>query len=195
MVIFNSYTATSGHQALLYTNTSTSLTSLTSALVSFWMYHDNGYSSSQDMVQVVVSTNGSTFYLQGSAIPRYSATPGWAYHQVDISSYAGPGKPAVYIGLLGTSAYGNDIHIDDISISAPTCQTLSGGMVSGFVSSAPSGRPIISALVASTARPSELAYSMGRGEDTALADGFYQLFSTGVRPSELLCYGYPEPMG
>jgi hypothetical protein len=177
MVIFNSYTATSGHQAMLYTNTSTSLTSLTSALVSFWMYHDNGYSSSQDMVQVVVSTNGSTFYIQGTAIQRYAATSGWAYHQVDISSYAGPGKPAVYIGLVGTSAYGNDIHIDDISINS-TCQKLNGGLVSGFVSSAPSGRQIIGALVASVARPAEQAYSMGRGEDSSLSDGLYQLYST-----------------
>gem|GEM_PF-1503571 len=177
MVIFNSYSATTGHQAMLYTNTSTNLTSLTSALVSFWMYHDNGYSSSQDMVQLAVSTNGTTFYLTGPAFPRYSATPGWAYHQVDISPYAGPGKPAVYIGLFGTSGYGNDIHIEDISINS-TCAKLNGGLVSGFVSSAPSGRPIISALVASTARPSELAYSMGRGENTALADGLYQLYST-----------------
>ena len=44
MAIFNSYTATSGHQAMLYTNTSTSLAGLSTAVVSFWMYHDTGYS-------------------------------------------------------------------------------------------------------------------------------------------------------
>ncbi len=96
---------------------------------------------------------------------------------MDISSFAGPAKPAVYISLLGTSAYGNDIHIDDIAINS-SCQKLNGGMVSGFVNSAPSGRPIISALVASTARPTEQAYSMGRGEDSSLSDGLYQLYST-----------------
>jgi hypothetical protein len=178
MVIFNSYSANDTDKAILYTNTSTSLTSLSNAVVSFWMYHDTGYSSSQDKVQVAVSTNGSIFYLQGSAILRYSDTPGWVYHQVDISSYAGPGKPAVFIGLVGTSAYGNDIHIDDISISSLTCQTLNGGMLSGFVSSAPSGRPIISALVASATYPSEQAYSLSRGEDFAISDGLYQLFSS-----------------
>jgi hypothetical protein len=177
MVIFNSYTATAGNQAFLYRNTSTSLTSLSAAFVSFWMYHDNGYSSSHDTVQVAISTDGSTFYLTGPAFERYSTAPGWVYHQVDISSYAGLGKPAVYIGLFGTSAYGNDIHIDDISIKS-TCQKLNGGLVSGFVSSSPSGKPIISALIASVARPAEQAYSLGRGEDSSLSDGFYQLYST-----------------
>ncbi len=181
MVIFNSYSAGVGEKALLYRNTSTSLTSLSAAFVSFWMYQDTGYSSSQDTVQVAISTNGSTFYLTGPVFQRYSSTPGWVYHQVDISSYAGLGKPSVYIGLFGTSAYGNDIHIDDISINS-TCQRLNGGLVSGFVSSSPSGKPIISALVASVARPAEQAYSLGRGEDASLSDGFYQLYSTVAGP-------------
>ena len=130
------------------------------------------------MVQAAISTDASTFYITGNTFMRYSTTPGWVYHQVDISSYAGPGKPAVYIGLVGTSGYGNDIHIDDVSISSPTCQAVSGGMVSGFVSSALSGLPVISAAVSNTARPAELTYSMSRGEDPALPDGLYQLFST-----------------
>jgi hypothetical protein len=178
LVVFNSYAATAGDAALLYTTTSTSIASLSTAVVSFWMYHDAGYSGSQDKVKVSVSTNGSTYYMVGPDFLRYSATAGWAFHQVDISSYAGPGKPSVYISLQGTSAYGNDIYIDDISISSATCLMSSGGMVSGFVSSSPSGNPIISALVANTARPEEQAYSMSRGEDPALQDGFYQLFST-----------------
>ena len=142
-----------GHQALFYTNTSTSLASLSSAVISFWMYHDNQYISSEDQVQVGVSTNGTGFYLQGSPIQRYAATAGWAYHQVDISAFAGPGKPAVYIGFMGTSGYGNDIHIDNIALNSPACQMSGGGMVAGYVTSSPGGLPIISAQVASTARP------------------------------------------
>ena len=68
--------------------------------------------------------------------------------------------------------------IDDITVSSASCLTTGGGIVSGFVSSVPSGRPIISALVANTARPEEQAYSLSGGEDPALGDGFYQLFST-----------------
>jgi hypothetical protein len=180
MLEFNSYTANQGNQALLYRTISTTITSLSTAVISFWMYHDTGYPTYTDTVQAFISINGSSFSSVGSPILRYSATPGWTYHQVDISSYAGPGKPAVYIALLGTSAYGNDIYIDDISIRSPTCLTSAGGLVAGFVSSSPSGKPIISALVSSVAHPDQQAYSLSRGDDPRLRDGFYELFSTGI---------------
>lgn len=178
MVVFNSYSATAGQGALLRRTGTIDLTSLSTAAISFWMYHDEGYSAAMDQVLVVVSTNGSVFSFVGTAILRYSATPGWVHHQVDISSYAGPAKPAVYIGLVGISGHGNDIYIDNISVSAATCSKLSGGLVAGFVRSSPSGRPIISALVSNTARPGENAYTLSRGEDPVLQDGFYQIFST-----------------
>jgi hypothetical protein len=178
MAVFNSFSAPVGNATMLYRTTSTSLASLSTAVISFWMYHDTGYAGQQDQVQAAISTDASYFYMIGTAIPRYSAAAGWTFHQVDISSYAGSGKPAVYIGLVGTSAYGNDILIDDISINSGACLTSGGGLVSGFVSSSPSGRAVISAVVANTARPSEWAYSMARGEDSALQDGFYQFFST-----------------
>ena len=80
MAVFNSYTATAGHQAMLYTNTPTSLTSVTSAYFTFWMYHDSGYSSNNDLVQTAVSTDGTTFYLTGNNFSRYSASAGWVLH-------------------------------------------------------------------------------------------------------------------
>ena len=179
MAVFNSYTATSGDQTLLHTNSPTSLASLSSAYISFWMYHDSGYSSSADEVWVAVSTDGTVYFLQGSPILRYSATPGWVSHQIDISSYAGPGKSPVYIGIMGTSGYGNNIYIDDVAV-ADTCVKVSGGIVSGYVRGAMSGRPIVSAAVSRDAHPAEMAYSASRGEDPSISDGFYQLFSSGT---------------
>jgi hypothetical protein len=178
MAMFNSSSATAGDATLLFRTSATSLASLSTAVISFWMYHDAGFAAKQDRVQAAVSTDGSVFYMVGTTIPRYSATPGWTFHQVNINSYAGAGKPGVYIGLVGTSDYGNNILIDDLSINSGTCLMSGGGLVSGFVNSSPSGRAVISALVANTARPSEQSYSVSRGEDSALQDGFFQFFTT-----------------
>jgi hypothetical protein len=178
MAVFNSYTASSTHQAILYTNTPTPVTSLTTAFLSFWMYHDTGYSNYDDIIQPAISTNGTTYYLTGDTFLRFSATAGWVYHQVDISSYVGPGKPSIYLGLVGTSAYGNDIHIDNIIIDS--CQVQTGGIVAGYVKSSPSGLPVISATVSSSARPTELTFSYDKGLDPNQNDGFYQLFTSGT---------------
>jgi subtilisin family serine protease len=183
MAVFNSYSATNTHQAMLYTNTPIPVTSVTTATLGFWMYHDTGYSSSNDLIQPAISINGATFYLTGDSFARYSATAGWVYHQVDISGYVGPLKPSIYLGLLGTSGYGNDIHIDNVSISS--CQAQAGGIVAGYVRSAPSGLPVISATVSSSARPSELTFSVDKGLDPNQADGFYQFFTSGTGAQDI----------
>jgi uncharacterized repeat protein (TIGR01451 family) len=77
------------------------------------MYHDTGYSSANDQVQVQLSTDLTTWTTLGS-VSRYSATAGWAQHAVDVSAFIG--QPTVYLGLLGVGAYGNDCHIDDVSV-------------------------------------------------------------------------------
>jgi len=77
------------------------------------MYHDTGYASSADRVQVQVSTDGgATWQSVGSPVSRYDGTTGWAQHQVALTGFTGP-TTAVRVGLLGTTAYGNNIGIDD----------------------------------------------------------------------------------
>ncbi len=104
----------------LYTTSGLDLSAATSPQLTFWMYHDTGYSSSNDRVQPQVSTNGTTWTNVGAAIPRYDGTTGWAQHAVDLSAYVG--QPSVQIGFLGISGYGNDVYVDDVLVTAATPQ-------------------------------------------------------------------------
>lgn len=117
LVYFNSYNVSSGGSARLYRTSGLNLSAATAAQVSFWMYHDTGYTNN-DRVQVQVSTDGGTTWVAvGAVIPRYNGSTGWAQHTVDLSAYAG--QADVRLGFLGISAYGNDVHIDDVVVSAP----------------------------------------------------------------------------
>jgi hypothetical protein len=149
LAYFNSWTANSGAQTLLYRPNGIDLSGQTGAYVSFWMYHDTGYASANDTVQVCVSTDGSTFYLEDTPIPRYTGATGWGRHAVDISAYTGAGKTNVRIGFVGTSQFGNDIHIDDLNISnLPPCAPIAtGGLVIGAVIDANTGAVISNATV------------------------------------------------
>lgn len=89
------------------------------------MYHDIDYTNA-DTMQVQVSIDaGVTWNNAGTPIARYDGTSQWTQHTVNIDAYTGVGMTDVRIGFLGISAYGNDIHIDDIAIvsddiTAPT---------------------------------------------------------------------------
>ena len=113
---FNSYDATSGHQTRLYTTTGFAIpSSATTVALKFWMYHDSGYSTSADKVQVQVST-GSTWTSVGTAVNRYDGSTGWKQHTIDLTAYKGS---TVQLGFLGMSAYGNNIFLDDVTVTTP----------------------------------------------------------------------------
>ncbi len=116
LVYFNSWTAYYGNNARLYRTTGLDLSGLSSAYVSFWMFHDTGYVSNYDRVQLQVSTDGGlTWNNVGSAIDRRDVTAGWKQHSISISSYTG--RNDVRIGFLGISQWGNDCHLDDIEVN------------------------------------------------------------------------------
>jgi uncharacterized repeat protein (TIGR01451 family) len=116
LAVFNSYTASSGASTRLYTTSGLNLSTATVPVMTFWMYHDTGYSSSNDRVQPQVSTDGGTNWTDvGTAVSRVDGTTGWSQETVDLSAYAGQAN--VQIGFLGTSAYGNDCHIDDVVVA------------------------------------------------------------------------------
>ena len=78
MAKFNSYNVSSGNNTRLYYLTPFNLTyAAAPAAVSFWMYHDTGYSTPpNDRIQVQVSTNGGSGWIDvGTAVPRYSTAP------------------------------------------------------------------------------------------------------------------------
>ena len=144
MAVFNSWTASSGNTTRLYQTSGLDLSAQPSGEVSFWMYHEAGYTAA-DTVQVQVSTNaGVSWNNVGAPIARYDTSTGWVKHRININAYTGIGMTDVRVGFLGISAYGNDIHIDDMvvstaSVCAPNAST---GLVVGAVYDANTGTSI-----------------------------------------------------
>jgi M6 family metalloprotease-like protein len=125
MADFNSWHAYSGSQTRLYQTTGIAIpSSSTASSLSFWMSHDTGYSSAADQLQVQVSTDGSSWSNVGSPVMRYNGTTGWSQVTLDLSAYKG--QSDVRIGFLGTSYYGNDIYLDDLTLNVtlPLMRTL-----------------------------------------------------------------------
>lgn len=113
---FNSYDSASGSQTRVYQTTGFAIpSSATSATLKFWMYHDTGYSTSADSVQVQVSTTG-TWANVGTAVNRYDGSTGWKQHTIDLTAYKGT---TVQLGFLGISAFGNNEFIDDVIVTTP----------------------------------------------------------------------------
>lgn len=129
---FNSWSVGSGNIARLYRTTGLDLSGLSSAQLSFWMFHDTGYVAQADNIQLQISTDGGiTWNNVGSAINRYDGTTGWKKHTIDISSYTGNGMNNVQIGFLGVSSFGNDCTIDDIVVSNGVTSEPNGIYVNG----------------------------------------------------------------
>jgi fibronectin type 3 domain-containing protein len=116
MAKFNSYTAASGSATRYYRTSGFAISSsYTTVTLTFWMYHDTGYSTYADKIQPQVSTNGSTWVNLGSAINRYDGSTGWKQHTLSLTTYKGS---TVYLGFLATSAYGNNMYLDDVLVVA-----------------------------------------------------------------------------
>jgi len=115
LVKFNSYDAASGSQTRIYRTTGFSIPSTAAAAtLTFWMYHDTGYSTYADKIQVQVSTG--TWANVGTAINRYDGSTGWKQHTIDLTAYKGT---TVQLGFLGISAYGNNEFLDDVAVTTP----------------------------------------------------------------------------
>ncbi len=115
LAAFNSYTAASGVQKRMYRATGFAVASgYATVSLKFWMYHDTAYSTNADKVQAQVSTNGTTWTNVGTAISRYSTTAGWTQATIDLSAYKGQ---TVHLAFVGISAYGNDIYLDDVTVT------------------------------------------------------------------------------
>ncbi len=172
MAAFNSYTANTGESTRLYQTSGLDLSAQTSGEVSFWMYHETGYSG--DTVQVQVSTDaGLTWNNVGTAVVRDDGTTGWAKHTANIDAYTGAGMTDVRVGFLGTSSYGNDVHIDDMGISTATvCAPIaSTGLVIGAVYDANTSALVMNASVQDAALNTALL--IDTSADPAAPDQMY----------------------
>ncbi|HEY0144133.1 MAG TPA: pre-peptidase C-terminal domain-containing protein [Thermoanaerobaculia bacterium] len=113
---FNSYNAAAGSQTRVYRTAGFLIpATATTATLKFWMYHDTGYTTSADRVQLQVST-GSTWTNVGTAVNRYDGSTGWKQHTIDLTAYKGS---TIQLGFLGISAYGNNTFIDDVTVTTP----------------------------------------------------------------------------
>jgi hypothetical protein len=87
-----------------------------SCYLHFGMAHDNGAPNRNDNLQVEVTTDGVNFTSLGT-FARFdvnATTPIWTQHSIDLSAYKGQ---TIRVGLLGTSAGGNNFALDYLAIS------------------------------------------------------------------------------
>lgn len=151
LAYFNSWTVSAGASARLSKTTGYDLSSQTSAQISIWVYHDTGFTEG-DTVQVQVSTNGTSWNNVGDPIYRYDGSTGWKKHTVNINAYTGAGMTNVRPGFLGTSQYGNDIHINYMEIATANQCAPYAGLVTGAVYDANTSAAISNASVTAGAR-------------------------------------------
>ncbi len=132
MASFQSWSYSSGCIASLVSATF-SLTAGQGKL-GFWMVRDAGYATSADKVDFMINTapNSTGATLLGTINRSKTLTPvetgadGWYYYEFTIP--ASFNTATNYIVLKATSAYGNNMYVDDVSVSlmnANDIQTLS----------------------------------------------------------------------
>jgi hypothetical protein len=116
MAKYGSYSVPSGASCLFVKNTPFDLTGAAGYNLKFWMMHDTGYAGYTDEIYACASPDGYTYYFLGDPVLRYDGSTGWKQHSFDMSGFAG--LPAVTIGFYAISDYGNNMYIDDLSLSS-----------------------------------------------------------------------------
>ena len=110
---FNYYPA-----AALLSSPTMNLTGYSGVSFSFWMYHDTGYEGTPDRITPQISTNGGTAWSNLSAAPinRYEPDVSqWEQVTFNLSSYIGDSN--VKLGFYAVSSDGNNMFIDDVSVT------------------------------------------------------------------------------
>jgi hypothetical protein len=129
---FRSWNLMSGSTGRLYTTAGLDMSSDSEYTLSFRMYHDTGFASSADRIDVQVSTDGGVDWTTLAMVYRYDGSTGWKEHLVDLSDYAG--NDDVRIGFNGTSAYGLNTHMDLVKITKPGSETTPPGAANAAIS-------------------------------------------------------------
>jgi hypothetical protein len=119
MARFNSWSYSTGVQSIITPVFDLSGRGTSPTTVSFWIYRESGFSTSADKVDVLVNTVPSpigatllgTINRSRTLAPVVSAN-NWYQYTYNIPATFN--STSNYILFRATSAYGNDIHIDDI---------------------------------------------------------------------------------
>ncbi|MBS1635341.1 MAG: T9SS type A sorting domain-containing protein [Bacteroidetes bacterium] len=121
--MFNSFSANSGVRALVTPAIDYGARGAATATVSFWMYRENGYNTTADKIDVYVNTSvsltGATLLgtvNRARGLAPTATSNGWFQYSYTIpATYT---SNINYIIFKATSAYGNNIFIDDVSWNA-----------------------------------------------------------------------------
>jgi hypothetical protein len=124
VLLYNSFSISTGNVSRIFRTSGVDLSGLGGVNVDlkFAMYHDSAYSTSDDTLQACICTDGTgtTWTTIGPVYHRYLAgAGGWNYLTQSLNAYTGVGFTDVRIGFLCSSAYGNNILIDDVKIAYP----------------------------------------------------------------------------
>jgi hypothetical protein len=137
---FNSWYVSSGSAELVTSVFSLSYATGTNT-ISFWMYRDNGYLTSADRVEVYANTSAtsSSGTLLGTVNRSINLSPsvssnGW--YQYTYTIPASFNSTTNYIIFKGTTSYGNDIFVDDVSIDHIPPNICSGTPIAPVVTTA-----------------------------------------------------------
>jgi len=119
MARFNSYTTNGGVRSLI--SPVMNFSTVGTKRISFWMYRDNGYTNA-DKIEILTNTAANTTgaTLIGAVNRSISLSPtvaanGWYNYTFDVTTTSA----TTYLILRATSAYGNDIYIDNVGVAAP----------------------------------------------------------------------------
>jgi hypothetical protein len=186
LVYFNSHDTGPRTRARLYRTAGINMTSLSSTMLSFYMYHDTGASDSNDHIEIQVSTDtGATWSNVGNPVARFDGSTGWKQASIDLSAYAS--QTDLRLGLLGVSepvvdpsdnivSHGNDIYIDDIALGDADCQAQAGGLVVGNVYNDTAVTRMNGVTVSTSIDDRVYSATSAITGDPGVGDGFYSLF-------------------
>ena len=121
MAKFNSFNCSSGaYKGLI--SPAMDFSTVGTKRISFWMYRDNGYNTSADRIEVLTNTAANTTgaTLIGTVNRAIGLAPtvaanGWYNYTFDVTTTSA----TTYLILRATSAFGNNIFIDNVGVAAP----------------------------------------------------------------------------
>jgi N-acetylneuraminic acid mutarotase/uncharacterized protein YegP (UPF0339 family) len=104
--------------------------------------------------------------------------------RVDLPLPAAANKSQVKVRFHFTATWGYYWELDNVFVGSRTCDPVHGGLVLGTVTDANTGAGITGALVTSTDAPADNTNTLAAGDDPAVGDGFFWMFSslTGSHP-------------
>jgi len=110
---FNSFTCESGDKMRLKMINAISVVACDSLRLSFYATVDNQYDDTKDTIITQYSFNGSAWFNLDTII-RYSSEGDNWIKNINTLPDAAENQNELYLGFLFISAYGNDMHIDNV---------------------------------------------------------------------------------